>query len=337
MEARVSVDRQLSTLYRISSLVNNGCQFRHIVKALGRARFRRVLATLSMYGRLSNKTMGSVVGVSHATIRRWILWLDAVPAEVLEAQKRKRIIGRVELKAGPNGYKKLNGELHYVLRFTADTSLAWLAGFVAGDGSLTRRHVFVYNSVRQLIDHAATILSDYGTVGRSTRRERYEAWLSSRAFASALADPDCRRRLLSKRQLAASFVAGLFDAEGWISFDDRSPSVNVAVHVAMTNKRLLVEVQRAMQHQFGITSRLRLRTKAGRVAAIRGRTIRTRKDFWEFRILSRPFTNVATWARIIGSRLEHPVKRKRAATIIELGRLRRIVPGHSLALKGGTT
>jgi hypothetical protein len=318
VESRISVDHKLATLNRISLLVREGFQFRHIAIALGRGRFRRALATSSMYGRLSNKTLGSIVGVSHTTITRWIQWLDAVPAEVLEAEKRKRIVGRVELKVRPNDYEKLDGKLHYVSRFTASTSLAWLAGFVAGDGSLTRRHVFVYNGVKHLIDHAASIMSEYGTVGRARRRERYEAWLSSHAFSSALGDPDCRRKLLSKPQLAANFAAGLFDAEGWISFAGISPSV----HLAMTDKRLLIEVQRAMKDQLGVDSRLRLRVKAGRVAAIGGRNITTRKDFWEFRILSNPFSNVESWARIIGSGLEHPIKRRRALRIIELGRLK---------------
>lgn len=314
MKAKTSDDNQISsTLYRIASWVREGYEFRHIVRMLGYAKFKQSLGALSMYRRLSNETLASIVGVSATTICRWIMWLDAVPKDVLEAEKRKRIVGRLELAARPNGYEKVNGYLHYVSRFIADPSLSWLVGFVAGDGSVTRRHVFVYNSYKHLVDQAARIMSEYGTVGRATRRGRFEAWLSSRALASALTDPGCHGKLLSSPRLATSFIGGLFDAEGWISFVGRSPSVNIA----MTNKRLLLQIRKTLRAHLEIESRIRLRIRAGRVSSIRGKPIQTRKDFWELRIFSSPFSNVARWARLIGNHLEHPVKKSRAAKILE--------------------
>lgn len=141
-----------------------------------------------------------------------------------------------------------------------ENKIEWLAGVILGDGRVSDRYVRVYSNTPEIVEKSKEIFqSDFGIVesrfktrilrkersGYKRSKETIELCINSKAFAEEF------KQLIQKfvENPTASFVRGLFDAEG---------SVDLAGNITLWQRKNNQKIPRFGEHNIHNNKQQRL-------------------------------------------------------------------------------
>lgn len=302
------MDKQISgTAVRIRELKKTH-NFRRINKEIGEDNLRNFLAYL--YPHYDITEIERITGIPDSTLLYWFKKLN-IPIT-------RRHIANITLPASTEsvivvdlgeGAKKIS-----TIKITPE--LAYLIGFVLGDGSVQRYMVEVFNKDKKLRAHLFEFLKSYGSITEDERANGlWRLRLSSVKVANLIKNENGIRKdtlnyIFNNNELAKKFIAALWDAEGSVLASEKS-----YYHICLynSNKYILNKVENFLTSNNIKFSKVDLKPRVEDYF-LNGRQIIPRKTVQRINIFKSSFSK---WAKEIGVNLLHSKKSKTVEEILK--------------------
>jgi|SRR5271157_58144 len=286
------------SMQEISKIREYG-NFSTIKNKLGETKLKNSL--LSLYPNYTIKEIEYITGIADSTLARWFKCLS-IPSNL-----RWHI--KILSKAGSRNTEYLlkNGNT-FAKRFTIQITpdLAYLIGFVLGDGAIQTYMVEAFNQNEGFHQYLRQIMKTYGSVTEDKRQNGlWRLRLSSVTIANLIKknkeiDKETINFIFKNKKLARKFTAAFWDAEGTV----RKQGNSYHIYLYNTNKYLLDKICGFLRDQ-KIEYSLLSRDDTGRNYKLNGRPVRATKILHRISI---PTKSRLVWAKEIGVHMFHSKK-----------------------------
>lgn len=299
------------SLTEIATIKKYG-NFRTVKNKIGEAKLKAALLTL--YPQYTIKEIESMIQIPDSTLARWFNSLG-IPSDM-----RWHI--KISSKAGSKNNEQIirngkNLEKKLTVQITPD--LAYLIGFVLGDGSVQNYMVEVFNRDVELQPNLNQIMKNYGTVTEDKRPNGlWRLRLSSVIIANLIkknkkTDQDTLSYIFKHEKLARAFIAAFWDAEGTV----RHQGNYYHIYLYNTNKRLMRKISNFLMNE-NIKFSTHERPSRDSSYFLNGHMIKSTKNLVRINIHKPSWDR---WMNTIGLLMHHSKKRK---TVDELMSIMRI-------------
>jgi intein-encoded DNA endonuclease-like protein len=302
----MSAQEHAELIEQIKEIRKTG-NFQTVRKTIGTTRLKEFLNAI--YPKFSLQEIETLTGIPDSSLVHWFSQLS-IPLS-------RKHIANVTIPANFDGQIILRDKSgsKRVSAIKITTELAYLIGFSLGDGSIQKFMVEVFNKDTNLKKQLLKILKPYGAI---TFDERANGLWRLRLSSVKIADlikqnkvirEDTLDYIFADNELARHFIAAFWDAEGTV----RKQGNYFHIYLYNTNFSILARICEFLQcHkiQFSIHER-KARDEAG---IIRGRVVHSRKMI---RRVSVPKSSCLSWAKLIGTKMQHSKKGKTVEEILK--------------------
>lgn len=294
-------------LGQINEIRVNG-NFQTLMTKIGANKLKKFIT--SMYPEHSIPEIEKITGIPDSTLARWF--------DKLNISKSRRNVTNVSIPGNFDAEIVLTGfkaaKKFSVINTTPE--LAYLIGFVLGDGSIQKFMVEAFNRDRKLREHLLEIMKPYGSVTETERDDGlWKLRLSSVKLANLIKDETRIRQdtldyIFDDEELAKKFVAAFWDAEG--SIGKRKNLKNYFdVILYNTNTSILSQIRSFLKDKDIDTSLKHFAETRGSYF-IGGRKVSSKKKVFRIRVLRGSFEN---WVKFVGVHMLHS---KKSAVVNEM-------------------
>ena len=299
--------RNQELLDQINMIREKG-NFQTLITKIGANKLKKFIS--SMYPEQSIPEIEKITGIPDSTLERWFVQLGLPKSR--RHFTNASIPGNFDAEIVLTGVK--TAQKFSVINITPE--LAYLVGFVLGDGSIQKFMVEAFNKDRKLREHLLEIMKPYGSVTETERDDGlWKLRLSSVKLTNLIKDEKGIRQdtldyIFEDAELAKKFIAAFWDAEG--SIGKRKNLKNYFdVILYNTNTNILSQIRSFLKDN-DIDTSLKHFTETRGSYFIGGRKVSAKKKVFRIRVLQGSFEN---WINLVGVRMLHS---KKSAVVNEM-------------------
>lgn len=287
-------------LKKIQKLRKTKHDFRTIKKVIGEDRLREFIN--SIYPKFSVTEIEIITGIPDSTLGFWLKKLN-MPSI------RHHVVSRAFPGKSESEMIVSQGGLTYIAATIKMTpELAYLIGFVLGDGSVQQYMIEAFNKDRNLREVIFKYMKPYGTITKEERPNGlWRLRLSNGRIANLIKDKNGIREdtldyIFSNDELAGNFIAAFWDAEGSVL----PRKYGYCVYLYNSNSFLLDRIYNYLKSNNIKFSILNLKQRTD-IYFINDRRITPRKLIQRISIFKSSYTK---WINQIGRYMNHTNKKK---------------------------
>lgn len=287
-------------LTEIKQIKNDNGNFQTIKKKIGEERLKEFI--LSIYPKFSITEIETITGIPDSTLMHWFKRLN-IPS-IRNHIKNIAIPGEIDsnlvISKGAICYK--------VSTIKITPELAYVIGFVLGDGSVQNWMVEVFNKEQNLRKILFEYLSPYGSITEDRRDNGlWRLRLSNGKIASLIkfkkrVRKDTIEYIFSNDELTRKFLAAFWDAEGTV----RRQGNYFHIYLYNTDKYLMDTIGGFLTRK-DIKFSVHSRKTRDKETILDGHIIKSKKILFRISI---PKSSVGKWINEIGIYLNHSKKRE---------------------------
>lgn len=274
--------------------------FQTVKKAIGEERLRDFI--MSIYPKFSITEIQTITGIPDSTLEYWFKKLN-IPS-IRKNIRNIAIPGEIDsyfvISKGARCYK--------VSTIKITPELAYVIGFVLGDGSVQNWMVEVFNKEQNLRNILFEYLSPYGSITEDRRDNGlWRLRLSNGKIASLIKfkksiREDTIEYIFSNDELAKKFMAAFWDAEGTV----RRQGNYYHIYLYNTNKYLMDKIGDFLTRK-NIKFSIHTRKTRDKEYLLGGHLVKSKKILLRISI---PKVSLLNWINTIGIYLNHSKKRE---------------------------
>lgn len=297
-------ENDLETITKIKEVLVKG-NFQTAKKIIGKTKLFELLNNL--YPRNDLPKIEKILGIPDSTLARWYkeLGIKLVRSHVSTLVVPSHFDGSIVIA---NGATAKN-----ISAVKVDEDLAYLIGFCIGDGAIQKFMVEAFNKDAGVKQYLKTTMERYGKVQDVLREDGlWKLRLSSVKIAALIKQngkivDETINYVLSDKELASRFVAGLWDAEGSVLKQNKY----IHVYLYNGNKKLIDIVSNYLTSR-GIKNSIIVIKQRVEPYYYKGHPIISKKQMHRIGI---PKSHLKQWKELIGLHLKHS---KKSAVVLEI-------------------
>lgn len=275
-----------------------GGNFQTVRKTIGDGQLINLLNNL--YPKHDMKTLENLLGIPDSSLGYWFKQLG-IP--VVRNHVNNRVFAAnfdfsfvLPVGNGATNFSAIN----------VKQDLAYLAGFCLGDGSVDKHSLEVFNKDFGMKDYLKSTMAKFGKVGESKRSNGlWRLRLSSSKIARLIkeykkANQDTIDFIFSNDELAKSFIAGFWDAEGSVLKQKKY----FHVYLYNSDKNLIFRISAYLKSKEINNSVLEMKKRENKYF-LKGRPVIAKKTIWRLGVKK---NGLKIWVELIGLHLKHSKK-----------------------------